>query len=173
MHEISDFDKEHIERLLDEVLGGVSFHGDTYEDEISMRNIKLHKIALAHIWAKLRDTAYRAAGKQEFSAVDIINQIESISKEHIDEVKDVIGLIKEKKGEYMPKIKLTQELDYISGHLRYGHLELVVDADKWNSLSEEEKKAFFSENSVIVVDDYEVEDHGKSEDTPIEESDEE
>jgi hypothetical protein len=38
MIEISDFDKEHIERLLDEVLGRVSFHGDTYEDEISMRS---------------------------------------------------------------------------------------------------------------------------------------
>lgn len=49
MTEISDFDKEHIERLLDEVLGGVSFHGDTYDDEISMRNIKLHEIALNHI----------------------------------------------------------------------------------------------------------------------------
>ena len=73
----------------------------------------------------------------------------------------------------MSKIKLTQELDYVSGHLRYGHLELVVDADKWNSLSEEEKKAFFSENSVIVVDDYEVEDHGKSKNAPIEEFDEE
>lgn len=56
MTEISDFDKEHIERLLDEVLGGVSFHGDTYDDEISMRNIKLHEIALNHIWAKLKTT---------------------------------------------------------------------------------------------------------------------
>lgn len=173
MVEISDFDKEHIERLLNEVLGGVSFHGDTYEDGISMKNIKLHKIALNHIWSKLRDTAYQAAGKQEFSAVGIINQIESISKEHIDDVEDVVGLIKEKKGEYMPKIKLTQELDYISGHLRYGHLELVVDADKWNDLSEEEKKAFFEDNAYIVVDDYEVEDHGKSKNTPIKESDEE
>lgn len=173
MTEISDFDKEHIERLLDEVLGGVSFHGDTYDDEISMRNIKLHEIALNHIWAKLRETAYQAAGKQEFSAVDIVNQIESISKEHIGDVEDVIGLIKESKGEYMSKIKLTQELDYVSGRLRYGHLELVVDADKWNGLSEEEKKAFFEDNAYIVVDDYEVEDHGKSDNAPIEERDEE
>lgn len=99
MVEINDFDKEHIERLLDEVLGGISFHGDTYEYKISMRNIKLHEIALNHIWTKLRDTAYQAAGKQEFSAVGIINQIENISKEHIDEVEDVVELIKEKKGE--------------------------------------------------------------------------
>lgn len=68
MEQNDNFDKEYIERLLDEVLGKVSFHGDTYEDEISMRNIRLHEIALIHIWSKLRDTAYQAAGKRELSA---------------------------------------------------------------------------------------------------------
>lgn len=99
MEQNDNFDKEYIERLLDEVLGKVSFHGDTYEDEISMRNIRLHEIALIHIWSKLRDTAYQAAGKRELSAVKIINQIEEISKDHIGEVEDVIGLIEEKKGQ--------------------------------------------------------------------------
>ena len=97
MEQTNDFDKEYIRRLLDEVLGKVSFCGDSYDDEISMKNIRLHEIALIHIWSKLRDTAYQAAGKQEFSAVKIIKQIEGLSKEHIDEVKDVIGLIEEKK----------------------------------------------------------------------------
>lgn len=99
MEQNDNFDKEYIERLLDEVLGKVSFHGDTYEDEISMRNIRLHEIALIHIWSKLRDTAYQAAGKRELSAVKIINQIEEISKDHIGEVEDVIGLIEEKKAQ--------------------------------------------------------------------------
>jgi hypothetical protein len=97
MAQTNDFDKEYIRRLLDEVLGKVSFHGDSYEDKISMRNIRLHEIALVHIWSKLTETAYQVAGRQEFSAVDIMNQIEVISKEHIGEVKDVIGLIEEKK----------------------------------------------------------------------------
>ena len=97
MEQNDNFDKEYICRLLDEVLGKVSFHGDTYEDKISMKNIRLHEIALIHIWSKLRDTAYQAAGKREFSAVKIINQIEEISKDHVDEVEDVIGLIKEKR----------------------------------------------------------------------------
>lgn len=99
MEQNDNFDKEYISRLLDEVLGKVSFHGDTYEDEISMRNIRLHEIALIHIWSKLRDTAYQAAGKRELSAVKIINQIEEISKDHIGEVEDVIGLIEEKKAQ--------------------------------------------------------------------------
>lgn len=99
MEQNDNFDKEYICRLLDEVLGKVSFHGDTYEDDISMRNIRLHEIALIHIWSKLRDTAYQAAGRQELSAVKIINQIEEISKDHIDEVKDVVGLIEEKKAQ--------------------------------------------------------------------------
>lgn len=99
MEQNDNFDKEYICRLLDEVLGKVSFHGDTYEDEISMRNIRLHEIALIHIWSKLRDTAYQAAGKRELSAVKIINQIEEISKDHIGEVEDVIGLIEEEKAQ--------------------------------------------------------------------------
>ena len=99
MEQNDNFDKEYICRLLDEVLGKVSFHGDIYEDEISMRNIRLHEIALIHIWSKLRDTAYQAAGKRELSAVKIINQIEEISKDHIGEVEDVIGLIEEKKAQ--------------------------------------------------------------------------
>lgn len=99
MEQNDNFDKEYICRLLDEVLGKVSFHGDTYEDDISMRNIRLHEIALIYIWSKLRDTAYQAAGRQELSAVKIINQIEEISKDHIDEVKDVVGLIEEKKAQ--------------------------------------------------------------------------
>ena len=99
MEQNDNFDKEYICRLLDEVLGKVSFHGDTYEDEISMRNIRLHEIALIHIWSKLRDTAYQAAGKRELSAVKIINQIETISKDHIGEVEDVIGLIEEEKAQ--------------------------------------------------------------------------
>lgn len=99
MEQNDNFDKEYIQRLLDEVLGEVSFHGDSYDDEISMRNIRLHEIALIHIWSKLRDTAYQAAGKREFSAVKIINQIEEISKDHIGEVEDVIGLIEEKKAQ--------------------------------------------------------------------------
>ena len=99
MEQNDNFDKEYICRLLDEVLGKVSFHGDTYEDEISMRNIRLHEIALIHICSKLRDTAYQAAGKRELSAVKIINQIEEISKDHIGEVEDVIGLIEEKKAQ--------------------------------------------------------------------------
>ena len=99
MEQNINFDKEYIRRLLDEVLGKVSFHGDTYDDEISVKNIRLHEIALIHIWSKLRDTAYQAAGRQEFSGVKIINQIEEISKEHIGEVEDVIGLIEEKKAQ--------------------------------------------------------------------------
>lgn len=99
MEQDINFDKEYIWRLLDEVLGEVSFHGDTYEDEISMRNITLHEIALKHIWFKLTETAYQAAGKRELSAVKIINQIEEISKDHIAEVEEVIGLIEEEKAQ--------------------------------------------------------------------------
>ncbi len=47
----------------------------------------------------------------------------------------------------MAKIKLTRELDYVQGHLRNGHLELVVDENEWNSMSNDDKREFFRDCS--------------------------
>lgn len=59
----------------------------------------------------------------------------------------------------MAKIKLTRELDYVQGHLSSGHLELFVDENEWNSMSDDNKREFFSDNAEVVVDDYEVDDY--------------
>lgn len=99
MEQNINFDKEYIWRLLDEVLGKVYSQLDNLDNEALMRNLTLHEIALKHIWFNLTETAYQAAGKRELSAVKIINQIEEISKDHIGEVEDVIGLIEEKKAQ--------------------------------------------------------------------------
>lgn len=40
----------------------------------------------------------------------------------------------------MAKYKITGELDYVQGHLRYGHLELTVDKEKWDAMTEDEQK---------------------------------
>lgn len=69
----------------------------------------------------------------------------------------------------MAKIKLTRELDYVAGHLRNGHLELFVDENEWNNMSDEDKRDFFGGNAEVVVDDYEVEDYDWSGTSEIEE----
>lgn len=69
----------------------------------------------------------------------------------------------------MAKIKLTRELDYVVGHLRNGHLELFVDENEWNSMSDEDKRDFFGDNAEVVVDGYEVEDYDWSDTSEIEE----
>lgn len=69
----------------------------------------------------------------------------------------------------MAKIKLTRELDYVAGYLRRGHLELIVDENEWNSMSDDDRYDFFDDNADIVVDDYEVEDYDHTEDSKIEE----
>lgn len=38
----------------------------------------------------------------------------------------------------MARIKLTRELDYIQGHLRSGYLELIVDENEWNNMSDDD-----------------------------------
>ncbi len=47
-------------------------------------------------------------------------------------------------------------VEYVIGHLRYGHLEMIIGAD-----SEEEARAAFDPRYAdLVVDDWEVEDCG-------------
>lgn len=69
----------------------------------------------------------------------------------------------------MAKIKLTRQLDYVVGHLRNGHLELFVDENEWNSMSDDDKRDFFGDNAEVIVDDYEIEDYDWSDNSEIEE----
>ena len=59
----------------------------------------------------------------------------------------------------MKKFMVTQECDYVTGYLRYGHFEGIIED---NSL-EEAKKIMEEEGShdllSLVVDDYSVDDY--------------
>ena len=58
----------------------------------------------------------------------------------------------------MKKFLVTQELDYVQGHLRYGHRECYIYA---NSLEEAKKKfedEHWDDDMEIVVDDYSIYD---------------
>lgn len=55
------------------------------------------------------------------------------------------------------------DLDYVQGHLRYGHLEMELndeDFEKFKSLSLKEQKEYLNDNGNLIVDDYEVDDWG-------------
>lgn len=69
----------------------------------------------------------------------------------------------------MARVKLTQELDSVRGHLRSGHLELIVDENEWDSMSDDDKREFFKHNAQVMVDDYYVNDYDVAEDSAIEE----
>ena len=56
--------------------------------------------------------------------------------------------------------KVTAELDYVQGHLRYGHIELEVEKETWDSMTEDEQKEYLKFNGEIVIDDYSLEDRG-------------
>lgn len=64
------------------------------------------------------------------------------------------------------KLQLTKQLDYVNGHLRYGHKELIIDLqeeiDKYNQLSPLEKQEYFDNNSKIVIDGYCLNDYGEN-----------
>ena len=57
------------------------------------------------------------------------------------------------------KFKVIKDLDYVIGHLRYGHLEGVVEAESEEQLKELLKKPDAKDYLEVVIDDYEVEDY--------------
>lgn len=68
----------------------------------------------------------------------------------------------------MSKIKIVGILDYVTGHLRHGHVELVMDRDKWNALTEDEQKDLLKYDADFILDDYSLEDKGDIVDISIE-----
>ena len=58
------------------------------------------------------------------------------------------------------KFLVTADLEYVSGHLRYGHLEGVVEAGSEEELKEMFKEDYFNERLDIIVDSFRIDDYG-------------
>jgi hypothetical protein len=55
------------------------------------------------------------------------------------------------------------DLEYLMGHLRYGHFELQMDEEEYKeyeTYTDEEKEEYIFENGDLIIDDYEVDDYG-------------
>ena len=68
------------------------------------------------------------------------------------------------------KFKFKKELDYVVGHLRYGHIEGIVEADNLEEakkkLEEYEKEDLLCDFGKVVIDDYSCEGFENSS-TPV------
>lgn len=60
----------------------------------------------------------------------------------------------------MTKVKVIGELDYVMGHLRYGHYEVEMDPEVFKSMSKEDLKEHLQEQGELIIDDYSIEDSG-------------
>lgn len=58
------------------------------------------------------------------------------------------------------KFNVYADVDYVSGYLRYGHFEGVVEAESEEELKEMMKDKYFRDYLDLVVDDYRIEDYG-------------
>lgn len=59
-------------------------------------------------------------------------------------------------------MKIIADVDYVIGHLRYGHYELKLsdeDYKEYKSLSEKDKISWI-EDGEFIVDDYRIDDIG-------------
>ena len=61
----------------------------------------------------------------------------------------------------MKKLKLRGDIDYISGHLRYGHFEAEITKAQFDLMTKEQLKEFLEDNGELIVDDYEIDDCGE------------
>ncbi len=60
----------------------------------------------------------------------------------------------------MKEYKVTIPVDYVQGHLRYGHLEGIVKVENEEELKKLIESKEIDEYLSIEVDDYSVEDYG-------------
>jgi len=60
----------------------------------------------------------------------------------------------------MSKVRLKADVEFLWGHLRYGHFELVTDENDIKDLSPDELKTYLEESGTIIIDEYRVEDYG-------------
>ncbi len=60
----------------------------------------------------------------------------------------------------MGQYRIIGNLDYVQGHLRYGHFELYVDKEIWDGMSEKEQEEYMRDHGDLIVDDWSIEDYG-------------
>lgn len=64
------------------------------------------------------------------------------------------------------KVKFNIPLEYVSGHLRYGHKEGILELteEEFNRLKKDPEEFIYEEdileNLNLIIDDYSIEDYG-------------
>ena len=75
-------DEDYIKRLLNDTLGKLSFHGETYADKEVLKRLDIYEFTLNHVYGQLEKLLSSCFGRKEFSAVDLFNKTHQILKEH-------------------------------------------------------------------------------------------
>lgn len=60
-------------------------------------------------------------------------------------------------------MKIIANIDYIQGHLRYGHYELDLNEEEYynyKKLSDEDRIDYIEDEGKLIIDDYYVDDIG-------------
>ena len=65
----------YIERLLNDTLGKISFHGETYADKEVLERLDMYEFALNHIYKQLENLLGSCFKKKEFSAISLFSLI--------------------------------------------------------------------------------------------------
>lgn len=58
----------------------------------------------------------------------------------------------------MAKFLVKQEADYVTGHLRYGHREAIIEGESKEDVLNKLKNEGYDDYLEFVLDDYELDD---------------
>ncbi len=58
----------------------------------------------------------------------------------------------------MAKFKVSQKVDYVTGHIRRAHREGIIEADSAEDAQDKLENQGYDEDLTLVVDGYEVDD---------------
>lgn len=63
---------------------------------------------------------------------------------------------------------IDEAMKYYNGtHTEDEYKELEIEQEKWDGMSEEERREYFNDCASVIVDDYEIGDYGTDESEPL------
>ena len=79
-------DEDYMKRLLNDTLGELSFHGETYADKEVLERLDVYQFALNYIYQQMEGLLGSTFNKKEFSAISLFNKTHRILKEYNENV---------------------------------------------------------------------------------------
>lgn len=102
-------DAAYVRRLLDDVLGRLSFHGETYADKKTLEQLDIYEVVIVYIYCQMRELLCCCDSREESSAVRLFSKTHRILKDYHKQLSSDLERIDYDRG--------VLSISYIEGYL--------------------------------------------------------